>query len=659
VPTSSNNNNNKTQPIVKPPPQPKIRSKIYTFLNFILQKISKIFIYYLDEIQESDAFMEALGNVSTTSRSLNKPTFNKNKIVKKESINESIKTTATIIDEKPISKLLNDNNNVNSTDKINELKNENNLYKSNLAEPTLKKLNKKKVLWADTHTNGSKQLEIVQYFYLDEIEREIKRSALTDLKNGSDIGDIGAKIEKLNEKELKFKMSPTSFNNTINTANKNINEIKNNWPSSLIPIDLPESIPIPEIKSIEHEIQLKREQNTLAVLVFKQFLPDSPSEPNESDNLTNKTNPLDFYPTKIIPFDDATLNVQSDMDNQIHYNPAKDCNNDKFYSKQQQQQQKRQQFQNEQSLLKLNKDLATPLNFRPDLTLYPDTPVSLVSTPILTEGLNSFQVSATNKDSSDLINSVSNETLKQILNTINNKKADSSSSSSNTPATTSNLQDLLNTTKIASDINNGILNIDGFNRNDNQRKNSNNLNNFGISKQFDNDELKNNLLPKNSQKWNNNNHGWSKNNNGQRFFNKNDNNNSQQRNFQNNSVEIGSSSSIKDNSDDNSTNDNNNRNIFSNKFKRGIGNRPDVNRPNNNNNHFRQQTSEYTNYKNTFQNKGNNNHKGNFRPDFNRNHFDNDKSSEPEVFNNNSNKNKESKNLTKNSNEFKSAGKWM
>ncbi len=453
-------------------------------------------------------------------------------------------------------------------------------------------------------------------------------------------------------------MNPSSFINNTNNS-ENIDEL-NNWPSSLIPIDLPESIPIPEIKSIEHEIQLKREQNTLAVLVFKQFLPDSPSEP-ENENITNKTNPLDFYPTKIIPFDDSTLNVQSDMDNQIHYNPAKDCTNDKFYSKQQQQQQNRQQFQNEQSLLILNNDLVTPLNFRPDLTSYPDTPVSLVSTPTLTDSLNSFQVSATNKDSSNLMNSVSNETLKQILNTINNKKADSISPSSNTPATTPNLQDLFNRTKITSDINNGISNIDGFNRNDNQRKNSSNLNNFGVSKQFDNHEPKNSSLPKNSQKWNNNNHGWSKNNNGQRFFNKNDNNNSQQRNFQNNSVEIGSSSSNKDNSDDNSTNDINNRNIFLNKFKRGIGNRSDMNRPNNNNNnnnHFRQQTSEY-NYKNTFQNKGNNNHKGNFRPDFNRNHFDNDKSSEPEVFNNNSNKNKESKNLTKNSNEFKSAGKWM
>jgi len=649
--------------------------------------------------------MEALGNVSTTSRSLNKPTFNKNKIVKKESINESIKTPATtIIDEKPVSKHLNENNNVTSTDKINELKNENNLYKSNLAEPTLKKLNKKKVLWADTHTNGSKQLEIVQYFYLDEIEREIKRSAFKG-------GDI-AKIEKLNEKELKFKMNPSSFINNTNNS-ENIDEL-NNWPSSLIPIDLPESIPIPEIKSIEHEIQLKREQNTLAVLVFKQFLPDSPSEPNESDNLTNTTNPLDFYPTKIIPFEDATLNVQSDMENQLlneisnqnntNNESIKNYNSDlinqendaKFYSKQQQQQQKRQQFQQEQQNIKFEKQTTTLLT----------KPNNLTSPNLEIKGLPSLLPPVVkNADPASLINfSVSNEMtekLKQILNTISNKKADSPTSDSppitsttsittTTTATTNNLQDLLNLTKIAplNNTNNEISNsnTDVFNsRNDNPRKNTKwnhynnnnnsnptNSNNFNASKQLmniqiDNDEIKNNLLPnalndnnnnneyKKNQKWNNNrnhnnnNNGWSKHNNGQRFFNKNDNNNnSQQRFFQNNSVETGSSSTTKDNSDDNSTNDNNfnsnnnnSRNMFQNKFKRGNGN--GMNRP-----HFRQQNNgdninNNNNNKSTFQNK-------NFSSDVNG--FNNQRGNFRPNFNNN-NRNRFNNNNNNKTNETK------
>ena len=148
------------------------------------------------------------------------------------------------------------------------------------------------MVWADSCL---KQLEQVSYFYLDEIERDIKKSAFKG-------GDM-AKIEKLNEKELKFKhpvspISPFEYNAEGGAAEG----AESSWPSALIPIELPEGINVPEIRSIEHDVQVRREQNTLAVLMFKQFLPDSPSEPD--DIVEPNQTPV----VKIIPLDDATLN---------------------------------------------------------------------------------------------------------------------------------------------------------------------------------------------------------------------------------------------------------------------------------------------------------------------------------------------------------------
>ena len=143
-------------------------------------------------------------------------------------------------------------------------------------------------MWADA---CQKQLESIEYFYLDEIEREIKKNAFKG-------GDM-AKIEKLNEKELKFK-----HHDDFSFDNVQLTEVE--WPA-LIPIDLPDYIVQPVICSAEHEVQLKREKDILEVLMFKQFLPDSPSEPTDLTPVTTST--------KLIPLEDVNLSSDFDTSN--------------------------------------------------------------------------------------------------------------------------------------------------------------------------------------------------------------------------------------------------------------------------------------------------------------------------------------------------------
>ncbi len=68
----------------------------------------------------------------------------------------------------------------------------------------------------------------------------------------------------------------------------------------MIPIELPDTVVRVEIKSLEREIQQKREQTTLAVLLFNNFLPDTPTEPDAE--------PVSIQPeTKLMPLDEIVL----------------------------------------------------------------------------------------------------------------------------------------------------------------------------------------------------------------------------------------------------------------------------------------------------------------------------------------------------------------
>jgi hypothetical protein len=117
----------------------------------------------------------------------------------------------------------------------------------------------------------------------------------------------------LNEKELKFKMESSTFfsQSGFSTATDFTTSVLNGqdaipWPDALTPIDLP--VIGPEIRSLENDIQLKRESMILGVLLFKKTLPHSPTEPTDSD-IVSSLNDTTIEPieSKLIPLEDTTL----------------------------------------------------------------------------------------------------------------------------------------------------------------------------------------------------------------------------------------------------------------------------------------------------------------------------------------------------------------
>lgn len=113
-----------------------------------------------------------------------------------------------------------------------------------------------------------------------------------------------AKMEKLSEKEMRMRItdgedSPMDFQPSRGGGAAGL--VVDPWPSRLIPIDLPETTIRPEVRSLEREIQAKREQTTLAMLVFKSFLPDSASEPDANSDVS----PPENIKTKFIPLEDT------------------------------------------------------------------------------------------------------------------------------------------------------------------------------------------------------------------------------------------------------------------------------------------------------------------------------------------------------------------
>lgn len=116
-------------------------------------------------------------------------------------------------------------------------------------------------------------------------------------KNAFKCGGDMSKIEKMSEKEMRMKMFGGPEDTAMMMDTQVTQAAADPW--QLIPIDLPETTVRPEVRSLEREIQAKREQTTLAMLVFKRFLPDSASEPDLNSDSTSE------FKTKLIPLEDT------------------------------------------------------------------------------------------------------------------------------------------------------------------------------------------------------------------------------------------------------------------------------------------------------------------------------------------------------------------
>lgn len=375
--------------------------------------------------------------------------------------------------------------------------------KSNLTIPGNKKMTKKKVVWADS---CSKQLENVQFFYLDETERVIKKEAY----RGADM----SKVDKLSEKEFTFRItSGHGF------GDYNVEESVNTWPASLIQIELPETTILPEIKSVERDIQAKREATTLALLVFKKFMPDSASEPDP------ETIQPEAIRTKIIPLDDTNLNSSTLSDSSL-LQTEEVSENEKFYNPNQEQKPKMALLSNPVPKTPL---LPTPPIQPPSASTEPSG--SKTETPSILNLLN-----LSNLSSSLLKSNEDAERLKKILSLVG------------APS------NILAETKIEENKPKAGLLESVETRNDLSPNSSN----------------KPTPIPpdtNNNSKWNNNGSSWSKDKYSNTGFNSNSSNNN--RNYNNNS---GNQNGNFNNSNNN--NNNSGRNVFVNNFKRGIGNRP-------------------------------------------------------------------------------------
>ncbi|CAF4999246.1 unnamed protein product, partial [Rotaria sp. Silwood1] len=161
------------------------------------------------------------------------------------------------------------------------------IIKSNLSQPGLKKLIKKKLIWADEKNQALVQ---TSFFEIDDSEladmHAFARQCATNLSI--------AQVEKLWEHDLRKQQSLEKINSSDNDDKQNLVS----WPS-LIRILLPDTI----VKSQKRLEQEKREKN-----VLKTFLSDRQGELN-GDLLGNSTNE-----PKLIPLDNNnTLSVSNEV----------------------------------------------------------------------------------------------------------------------------------------------------------------------------------------------------------------------------------------------------------------------------------------------------------------------------------------------------------
>jgi hypothetical protein len=170
------------------------------------------------------------------------------------------------------------------------------VIKSNLSEPGVKKLIKKKVIWADEKNEALVQTSV---FEIDDSEVTDMHAFARQCATNISI----AQIEKLLERDLRKRQGLSGINSFDNDDKQNLLPLP-----TLIRILLPDTIQIPLVKSQERVVQEEREKTVLQALLMHSFLPDSPGEP-DGDLLGNST--IEQNEPKLIPFDDVRIKINN------------------------------------------------------------------------------------------------------------------------------------------------------------------------------------------------------------------------------------------------------------------------------------------------------------------------------------------------------------
>ncbi|CAF4392937.1 unnamed protein product, partial [Didymodactylos carnosus] len=223
------------------------------------------------------------------------------------------------IDITPLSPVKDEN--VRTTDDTQSSKDT--VYKSNLSEPGVKKIMKKKVVWAD-----EKSYALVQTSYYELEDSEMVHM----IARGMDKNISISQLEKLMERDLKRRIGAGQVVSPYGLGE--LNDDNDKPPLNLKRIIIPETIPQITINSQERLIQDNREKTVLqAIFISRLFLPESATEPDFE--ICERNEP------KIIPFDDVntlahnqtlsnanilTTNVSSTTNNSITtpYDPVAD-----------------------------------------------------------------------------------------------------------------------------------------------------------------------------------------------------------------------------------------------------------------------------------------------------------------------------------------------
>jgi hypothetical protein len=168
--------------------------------------------------------------------------------------------------------------------------------KSNLSEPGVKKVIKKKVIWAD-----EKNQTLVQTSYFEVDDSELSDMHVFARTCAANISI--AQLEKVMERDLRKRRGVQDMN-----ANDNEDKQYSTPLPTLIKIVLPDTIQLPQIISQERFVQEEREKTVLQALLMHSFLPDSPGEP-DGDLLGNST--IEQNEPKLIPFDDVRIKINN------------------------------------------------------------------------------------------------------------------------------------------------------------------------------------------------------------------------------------------------------------------------------------------------------------------------------------------------------------